>query len=151
MRLTMRKKFSGVEPRNTPELINLNVLQNELPFIYIPEINANFLLDTGSMRNIINPNLANKFYKIFIRNEIFHIQSAHNIRFHDEVAIIPVSKIFGVNEYHKMYLFDFTPKYDGWLISVDLLKQLNAVIDINQKLLITSIVTLPIIYDKKTH
>lgn len=115
-----------------------------MPYIYIPEINAKFLIDTGSSRSLINPGLAHAAYEKFIFKENFNIQTSHDITFHDEVAVIPVFKIFGTKEKHKFYLFDFSQKYDG-LIGMDLLNQLNAIVDIGKKELITPLVKIPII------
>lgn len=87
-------------------IIDLNHLQNNLPYIIIPEINARFLIDTGSSRSLINPNLAYTFYQNFISKENFNIQTSHDITFHDEVATIAIFYIFETNETHKFYLFD---------------------------------------------
>lgn len=123
-------------------IIKVNHLH--LPFIYIPEIDAKFLLDTGSTRSIINPNLAYNYYYNFIHREKFNIQASHDISFHDEVAVIPIFDSFRVDGQHKFYLFDFNKKYDG-LIGMDLLEQLQAVVDIGKKLLITPFKIIPII------
>lgn len=97
-----------------------------MPYIYIPNINSKFLINTGSSRSLINPKLAHKIYAQFIFKENFNIQTSHNISFHDEVAVIPIFNIFRTKKSHKFYLFDFSDKYDG-LIGMDLLKQLNAI------------------------
>lgn len=95
-----------------------------------------FFIGHRQLAKYNQPQFAYKLYKNFIRNEIVHIKSAHNVRFHDKVAIIPVLKILGVNLYHKFYMFD---------CSIN-----NAVIDINKKHLITPSFTLLIVCDKKT-
>ncbi|WP_253302428.1 reverse transcriptase domain-containing protein [Wolbachia endosymbiont of Psylliodes chrysocephala] len=96
----------------------------------------------------MNPRLGYIFYKNYIFNEDFNIQTAHSISFHNEVIEIPVFKIFNVNAKHKFYLFDFSKKYDG-LIGIDLLKQLNASVNLHQKLIITPTVQIPIIYESE--
>lgn len=125
-------------------------MKNDLPFIYIPEINAKFLLDTGSSRSLINSKLAYKYYSHFIQQENFQIQTSHDTSFHDKVTVIPIFKIFKVNDTHKFYIFDFNKKYDG-LIGIDLLQQLHAVVDIGNKVLVTQLVQIPIlIHENKT-
>lgn len=93
----------------------------------------------------MNPELAHKFYKNNIYKEKFNIQTAHNTSFHDEVITIPIFKIFNKNENHKFYLFKFSEKYHG-LIGVDLLKQLNANINVTTKLITTPHASIPIIF-----
>lgn len=124
-------------------------MKNNLPHIYIPELNANFLIDTGSTKSLIDPELAHKFYSSVIFNENFNIQTPHNTSYHNEVAQIPVFKNFNVNQRHKFYLFKFSDKYDG-LIGVDLLKQLQANINVNAKRLSTPFATIPIIFEPES-
>ena len=128
------------------DLILVNTFKNNLPHIYIPEINANFLIDTGSTKSLIDPSLAYKFYRNYIFNENFNIQTAHNTSFHNEVAEIPIFQIFKINQKHKFYLFKFSDKYDG-LIGVDLLNQLNANINVKNKQLTTPVTIVPIIFE----
>lgn len=59
---------------------------------------------------------------------------------------IPVFKIFNVKETHKFYLFKFSQKYDG-LIGIDLLKQLNANINVTTRQLTTPNATISIIFE----
>lgn len=127
-------------------MIQLNLVKANLPYIFIPELNANFLIDTGSTRSLMNPNLAYKFYQNYIFKEDFHIQTAHSISYHDEVMVIPVFSIFKIEETHKFYLFKFSEKYDG-LIGIDFLKQIKANVNIDSKLITTPKVTISIIYE----
>lgn len=121
-----------------------------MPYIYVPQINAKFLIDTGSSKSLMNPKLAYKFYKNFIFKEQFHIQSAHDISYHDQVAEIPIFNIFKINQTHKFYLFEFSPNYDG-LIGIDLLKQLNATVNMNNKLLETPYSLIPIHFNQNSN
>lgn len=126
-------------------MIFLNNYTIELPFIYIPELNAKFLLDTGSTKSFIKPELAYYFYPNFIEEEIFQVQTAHATSFHNEVANIPIFPIFNINETHKFYLFNFSEKFDG-LIGLDLIMQLNANLDFSTQTLQSPLVTIPICY-----
>lgn len=124
-------------------------MKSNLPHIFIPEINANFLIDTGSTRSLINPELAYKFYPNNISNENFVIQTAHNLTQHNEVATIPIFKIFNMEDNHKFYLFNFSDRYDG-IIGIDLLRQLNANINVNNNELSTPKSKIPIIFNPET-
>lgn len=119
---------------------------SKLPYVIVPQLKAKFLIDTGSSRCLIDPNLAYEFYKNFICNENFYIQSAHNISSHNEVADIPIFKIFNVKLNHKFHLFKFSQNYEG-LIGIDLLKKLNATVNVADKLLETPHASIPIILD----
>lgn len=124
----------------------MNLIKANLPYIYIPSLHATFLIDTGSTRSLIDPELAYKFYNNFIYNENFNIQTAHNTTYHNEVMDIPIFDIFGTKGTHKFYLFKFNAKYEG-LIGVDFLRQIKAQVDLNQKLLKTPYLRIPIIYE----
>lgn len=126
----------------------MNLVKANLPCIFIPQLNVHFLIDTGSTRSLINPELAHKFYKRYILNENFEIQTAHNISRHNEIVKIPVFDIFGVNQIHKFYLFNISERYGG-LIGTDLLEQLKASVNFASKLLITPVVKIPIIYESE--
>lgn len=127
-------------------MISLNSIKTNLPYIFIPTLNANFLIDTGSSKSLIDPALAHKFYRRFIYKEKFHIQTAHNVSYHDEVCEIPIFKIFNVKDSHKFYIFKFNDNYEG-LIGADLLKQLKATINLESKVLATPFTEIPIIYE----
>lgn len=71
---------------------------------------------------------------------------SRDISFHNGAFIIPVPKLFKVNEQHKFYLFYFNAKYDEF-IGMDFLQQSYVVIDIGRKLLITHFVSIPFIFD----
>ncbi len=122
-------------------------MQCNLPYIEIKEINARFLLDTGSSRSIICPKIAHKYYQNFIFNENFEITSAHDTSYHNEVAVIPIFQEFRVNDSHKFYLFDFSKNFDG-LLGLDFFNKLKAEIKFGPKILETPHVKIPIICDK---
>lgn len=116
--------------------IHVNNIKTILPHVYIPEVNGYFLIDTGTYKSLINPNVANCFYPNFISTENFMIQTAHGATCHNKIAKIPIFNIFEMPGYHKVYLFNFSNKYHG-LIGADLLKYLNAAINLNTCLIKT--------------
>lgn len=89
----------------------MHALNSNIPFIHIPDMNADFLIDTGSTKILINPKLAYNYYQNCIYNENFNIQTAHNISHHDEISEIPIFLKFTVKD-HKLYLFEFGKNYD---------------------------------------
>lgn len=127
------------------EIIELNFNNNlKLPYIHLPEINSNFMIDTGSMRSFISPRIAYHYFPHYIRKEPFQVVSTHASSKHDEVIEIPLFPSFNSNESHKFYLYDVDPKYEG-LIGNDLLGQLNAIINLKDQILSTESVHIPII------
>lgn len=98
----------------------------------------------------MDPNLAYKFYKNYIYNENFNIQTAHGISYHNEVIEIPIFRIFNTNETHKFYLFKFSQKYEG-LIGVDLLNQIDGDVKVRTRQLTTPNATIPIIYEPENN
>lgn len=99
---------------------------------------------------MISENIANSFYRNNIFQEDFQIQTAHTVSYHNKVAFIPIFNIFNVNLKYKFYVFNFSTKYDG-LIGIDLLQELNAVVDIKNKILRTPHANIPILYESETN
>lgn len=133
-------------PNPGPLIIINNDYKNNLPYIFISELNASFLLDTGSTRSLINPELAYKFYRKFVKSDPFQVQTAQGITYHDQTVSINLPKTFNTNEKHKYYIFKFSPKYDGF-IGVNLLKQLKANINMETRTLSIPIVSIKIFYE----
>lgn len=137
--------------RSESDVINLNNLNtNVLPYIKIPHANFKFLIDTGSTKTIINPKVVEEHYLDYVIEEPFKIKSAHNTTMHKYVAYIPLPKIFNAKMYHKFCIFNFNDKYSG-LIGIDLLKKLEANIDIKNKVLKTKYGQIPINFEKTTN
>lgn len=116
----------------------------KLPYIFIPELDANFMVDTGSMRSFIRPEKAREYFPSQIVYEPFEVVSTHATSKHSEVIQIPLPPTFGSPQMHKFYLFNVDSRYDG-LIGIDLLTQINAVVDLKHRVLKTDNVTIPII------
>lgn len=119
-----------------------------MPIIIIPELNAKFLIDTGSGKSFINPQLAYQVYPQFISNEYFTVKTAHATSIHDEVINIPIFPSFKKNGYHKFYLFNFSNKFDG-LIGIDFLIDISAKINLKNFTLETTQVNLPLHFQNK--
>ncbi|CAH0405414.1 unnamed protein product [Chilo suppressalis] len=116
-----------------------------LPHIELPELNAKFLINTGSTRSFVSPELVNKFFLNYKFYEPFEVISTHTRSTHNEVIEIPMLKTFKTPGIHKFYVYTVDKKYDG-LIGSDLLIQLNANIDMKNKLLKTQNTEIPILY-----
>lgn len=103
------------------------------------------MIDTGSSRSFISPDKALKFYQKFKSYEPFQVVSTHASSNHSEVCFIPLPEIFKCNQKHKFYVYSVDSRYDG-LIGSDLLKQLQAKIDMETQTLFTKNTRIPIIY-----
>lgn len=117
----------------------------KLPHIELPEIGARFMIDTGSTRSFISPAKTNQFFLKFKYKEPFEVISTHARSRHGEVINIPLLKTFKTTDYHKFYVYDVDQRYDG-LIGSDLLKQLDATIDMKNQILHTRDTKIPILY-----
>lgn len=104
------------------------------------------MIDTGSTRSFISPAKANQYFTNFKYNEPFEVVSTHARSSHNEAIYIPLFKTFKSFDKHKFYIYNVDARYDG-LIGSDLLKQLGAVVDMENQVLRTKDVTIPIIYN----
>ena len=102
------------------------------------------MIDTGSTRSFISPRIAYQYFPNFIKYEPFKVISTHASSQHNEVIEIPLFPTFNTMDYHKFHLYDVDERYDG-LIGNDLLKQLDAIIDLKHLLLRTKTTDIPII------
>lgn len=127
------------------EFIEINVSSNSrLPYIIIPEINAKFMIDTGSTKTLINEEIAYRYFPNIIEHDPFQIKTPHQTSDHSYSVRIHPSEIFRRPDIlHKHYLFNFNPNYEG-LIGIDLLKELRATIDFEKGLLITPHAEIPL-------
>uniref|UniRef100_V5GL18 Retrovirus-related Pol polyprotein n=1 Tax=Anoplophora glabripennis TaxID=217634 RepID=V5GL18_ANOGL len=134
-------------PKREPDVIHINNYSTDLPYVIIPELYyAKFLIDTGSNRSFMTPSLAYTVYPNFIQNEEFLVQSSHATSYHNETMMIQIFPTFNSEEYHKFYLFDFSENFDG-LIGFDLLRQINANLDLYSQKIITPQVQIPFYID----
>lgn len=118
---------------------------NKLPHIFLPEMNARLMIDTGSTRSFISPTKANQFFSDFKYYEPFEVISTHARSIHNEVIFIPLPKTFKSMSKHKFYVYNVDGRYDG-LIGSDLLKMLDATIDMKNQILRTRNTEIPIVY-----
>lgn len=107
---------------------------------------AHFMIDTGSTRSFIKPEKAYQHYKYFIHRERFEVVSTHAVSTHDEVIWIPLFSVFKSTEPHKFYMYNVDSKYDG-LIGIDLIKKLQAKINMENQLMETQNAVIDIIYN----
>lgn len=73
--------------------MNLNT-GNSLPYIQIPELDINVLIDTGSTKSFINPKIAFTHFQKKIRKDPFTIGTAHGQSTGKHSVTIPNSRIF---------------------------------------------------------
>lgn len=104
------------------------------------------MIDTGSTRSFINNDKVNQFYFNFKQFEPFNVISTHATSCHDEVINIPLMPSFKADLFHKFYVYDVDKRHDG-LIGLDLLTELEAVVNLKDKLLTTKNTIIPITYN----
>ncbi|CAH2087564.1 unnamed protein product [Euphydryas editha] len=102
------------------------------------------MIDTGSTRSFMSPRIAYKYFSEYIRHEPFQVISTHASSRHDETIVIPLLPTFNTTDYHKFHLYDVDERYEG-LIGNNLLKQLDAIIDLKHLMLRTKTTCIPII------
>lgn len=108
---------------------------SELPYILHPITNQKILIDTASTKSFINPNLAMKLYTKNIVNDPFQISTIHGKSTENYSMSNVFPEIFQTNIELKFYLFKFHKHFD-WLLGMDNLKKLNAIISLKDHSLI---------------
>ena len=74
------------------ELINPNSKESKLPFIIFPENNLKVLIETGSTKSFIKPEIAQQYFKNSIKKDPFKIFTAHGTSFENFSTTIHVQK-----------------------------------------------------------
>lgn len=103
------------------------------------------MIDTGSTRSFISPGKVDQYFSAYKYHEPFEVISTHARSSHDQVIYIPLLKTFKSFLKHKFYVYDVDSRYDG-LIGSDLLKMLDATIDMKTQILKTRDTEIPIVY-----
>lgn len=49
----------------------------KLPYIILPKINLKFMIDTGAVKSLTDPKIADKYYDKCIHKELFKISFCH--------------------------------------------------------------------------
>lgn len=94
------------------------------------------MIDTGSTRSFISPKKVEEYFTDYKFYEPFKVISTHASSLHDEVIEIPLLKTFKSMDRAKFYIYDIDSAYDG-LIGSDLLQQLEASVDMKNRILRT--------------
>lgn len=121
-----------------------------LPYITFPEWNFKALVDTGSTKSFIKPNLAIKFFRQNIRSEPFEIKSAHGNSKEKFSVFIPTPEIFQTPGTTKLLMFDFNSQFDC-LLGIDFLQKQNLNIDLGNKTLKNNKIQIPLQFKKTTN
>lgn len=95
------------------------------------------MLDTGSTKSFINPEIAEKYFSKFIKYDPYVISTAHGTSNQNYSISIPCPKLFKSNNLStKFHIFKFH-KYFDCLLGIDNLQNLEALIDLkNHKLIL---------------
>lgn len=129
--------------------MNFTSNPSELPYILHPITKQKILIDTASTKSFINPHLAQKFYSQFINRDPFQISTVHGTSKENYSMTTPLPEIFNSNIELKFYLFKFHEHFD-WLLGMDSLKSLNAIVSLKDHLLILPNIKYKIHYRKTT-
>lgn len=121
--------------------------KKELPYIQISKPPLKLLIDTGSTKSFLNPEIASKYYYDKISYEPFIVSTIFQTSSHDYCTEIPIFPEFNQNDHLKFYLFNFHNVYDG-LIGLDNLKLLHAQLDFVNSKLVTPRCVIPIHYQQ---
>lgn len=73
--------FRGDSLGRNFELLNLTKDDSQLPYIVFSGTHFKMLIDTGSAKSFINPVIADRYYKEFIRKDRFQITTAHGMSY----------------------------------------------------------------------
>nr|CAH7734904.1 unnamed protein product [Callosobruchus chinensis] len=132
--------------------MSLSDKHSELPFIIFPEYNLKVLIDTGSTKSFIHPDIAKKLFPKNIKNDPFQISSAHGTSTEQYSMTMPSSKIFNnPGIFMKFHLFKFHDQFQC-LLGLDNLKNvLNANIDLSSNHLITPSAKISLKYHQVSH
>lgn len=122
-----------------------------MPYVIFPENKLKILLDTGSTKSFVNPDIAKKYFKKSINKDPFQISTAHGTSTEYYSTVIPCSKMFKKSKDFplKFHLFNFHKRFDC-LLGLDNLKLLDAKIDLVKNELVTPNVSIKIHYLSST-
>lgn len=127
-------------------MIEINISSNNaLPYVKINQPNLKLLIDTGSLRSILKPSIAEQFYANCIYQSNNTIKTALGSQTTRYQAAIPAFPEFVTTYKINFILFDFHDFFDGILGVTDLINmQLN--IDLCNKILIGPNIEIPFFY-----
>ena len=118
----------------------MNLLtSNSLPFITmtIPQhdLNLKILIDTGSSRSFINPEIAHHLFPFKIQSDSGLVRTAHGISEINQRTLVPCGNLFKISNLNLPFsIFKFHDYFD-LLLGLDNLKQLKANVDLNENIL----------------
>lgn len=118
--------------------MNLTNDERQLPYIILPTFKLKILIDTGSTKSFVTSEIASKYFSRFIIKDPFSVSTAHGRSVQQYSTLIDCSELFRVNNARlKFHVFDFHNYFDC-LLGMDNLKLVNAIIDLNNGLLLTT-------------
>lgn len=109
-------------PRTNPQHSYTN--GDDLPYIKICNPPLKLLIDTGSTKSFLNPDLAKKYFENKITNSKFTVTTIFNKHNCNAIIEIPSFAEFKSNQNLIFHLFKFHNYYDG-LIGIDNLRKMK--------------------------
>jgi hypothetical protein len=109
----------------------LNLTNNSsVPYIILPRLDLKILLDTGSTKSFVTPQVAEKYFKRDIQGIPFNVTTANGTSFVTHRTEIQCADLFKINNLIiKAHLFKFYSYFDSPL-RLDNLKVIGAKIDL---------------------
>jgi len=126
--------------------MNVNTQNLSLPFIMMPDLNLKILIDTGSTRSFITPEIANKYFAKKIQPDSGIIRTAHGTSNITHRTMVPCGKLFQNPHLNLPFsLFRFHNKFH-MLLGLDNLQLIKAKVDFLENTLITPRLSIPLLY-----
>lgn len=128
--------------------LNTNIDDSTLPYIQISNPPIKLLIDTGSMKSILNPKIAEKYYPQTIYHDPFSIKTCNGETMCRFKADIPLFTEFQTNKCTTFYLFEFHDYFDG-IIGFNDIKRLGFYLDFTNNQMYNDHTTILIKYRQK--
>lgn len=135
--------------RKTLKIFDLHRIGSNLPYIIFPRFDLKILVDTGSSRSYISPKTAHQHFAKKLEPHEGIVRTAHGFSKFTHKTLVPCGELF--NQRHlklPFTLFDFHDHFD-LLIGLDNLQTLKALVDLNQNLLRTPFINIPLYFGTK--
>ena len=119
---------------------------SRLPYITLPQLNLKILIDTGSSKSFINPEIVNKYFPNKVITDPFWVKTAHGTSKINFSSMVPCGELFKIPRLNlKFGIFKFHNKFD-MLLGLENLIPLGASVNLKTCTLETPNVEIPMFY-----
>lgn len=118
-----------------------------LPFIMMPKFNLKILIDTGSSRSFVNPEIAFRYFPSKVEPDSGMIRTAHGTSKINQRTTVPCGDIFKSPRLNLPFsIFKFHDNFD-LLLGLDNLKIIKASVDLNENVLRTPNLSIQLLFN----